>query len=442
MRKYENVECISENREPQRSYYIPETGYTVLNGKWKFKFFEYDFEDSYIQKEWEEIVVPSCWEMCGYSNPNYANAAYPHPVNPPYLPTRNPMGIYERTFEIEDINRDTYIVFEGVSSCLELYINSEYVGFSQGSHLQAEFDISKYVNKGTNTVLVKVRKWCAGSYLEDQDSFRFHGIFRDVYILSRPKGHIKDIKITTQDNCIQVNFDGSANIQLFDADKTLLSEAQAENTARFTVESPIMWNAEKPYLYELVFTYKDEVIRQKIGFVKYEISEKYVFMVNGVPVKIKGVNHHDTHPEKGWTMSDEDIRKDLLLMKKLNINAIRTSHYPPTPKFLDMCDELGFYVMLETDLEIHGFNFRNAGGAWFDCVGNTEWLCENPEWKEAFLDRIIRAYHRDKNHPSIYSWSTGNESGHGENHYEMLKWLRKQDTKRLLHSEDASRLAD
>ena len=442
MRKYENIECISENREAQRSYYIPESGYVLLNGEWKFKFFEYDFEESYKEKEWERISVPSCWELSGYDNPNYANVAYPHPVNPPYIPTKNPMGVYERTFEIDDIERDIYIIFEGVASCLELYINNIYVGFSQGPHLQAEFDIGKFVKKGTNTVCVKVRKWCVGSYLEDQDFFRFHGIFRDVYILSRPKGHIKDIKITTEDNRIQINFDGSANIQLFDADKIPLSNVQAEKTAEFRVETPILWNAEKPYLYELVFTYKDEVIRQKIGFVKYEISEKGEFLVNGVPVKIKGVNHHDTHPEKGWTMSDEDIRKDLLLMKKLNINAIRTSHYPPTPKFLEMCDELGFYVMLETDLEIHGFINRLAGGTGFDCVENDEWPCSNPIWKDAFLDRMTRAYHRDKNHTSIFAWSVGNESGHGENHHEMLKWLRTQDTKRLLHSEDASRMAD
>ena len=442
MRKYERYDCLSEMREPQRAYYIPENGCTSLNGEWDFKFYEYDFEEAYVKKGWNKVSVPSCWELCGYENPNYANVAYPHPVNPPYVPNKNPMGVYKRDFEIGDAEREIYIVFEGVSSCLELYINGEYAGFSQGSHLQSEFNISKYVKKGSNTLLVKVRKWCLGSYLEDQDFFRFHGIFRDVYLLSRPKGHIKDINIVTDENIIKIDFEGKAEIQLYDADSKQLAKLYAECNAKLTVDAPILWNAEKPYLYELVFIYKDEVIKQKIGFVKYSISDRGEFLVNGVPVKIKGVNHHDTHPEKGWTMSADDLLRDLLLMKELNINSIRTSHYPPTPVFLEMCDELGFYVMLETDLETHGFCNRNAGGNGFDCIDNPEWPCCDTRWKDAFMDRILRAYHRDKNHASIYAWSVGNESGHGENHYEMLKWLKRKDTRRLCHCEDASRLAD
>lgn len=440
MRKYEKIDCISENREFQRAYYMPNDCLS-LNGEWDFKFYESDCEENYLEKKWNKIPVPSCWELFGYEKPNYANVAYPHPVNPPYVPVKNPMGVYERKFEITDTARDTYIVFEGVSSCLELYINGKYVGYSQGSHLQAEFDISAFVVLGENTVTVKVRKWCSGSYLEDQDFFRFHGIFRDVYLLSRPKGHIVDIKIITENNLIKINFEGSANIKLYD-DKTLIDEQNAKNYIEFVVENPTLWNAEKPYLYELVFTYKDEIIKQKIGFVTYGISDKNEFLVNGVSVKLKGVNHHDTDAEKGWTMTEEDIRKDLVLMKKLNINTIRTSHYPPTPRFLELCDEMGFYVMLETDLEEHGFFNREAGGNGYDCVDNQVWLCNNPAWKEAFKDRQIRAYHRDKNHTSIFSWSTGNESGFGVNQIEMLKWLKNEDKKRLLHCEDASMEAD
>lgn len=433
---------ISENRMPQRAYYIPNNKIS-LNGEWLFKYYNADFEEDYIEKEWDKIIVPSCWEMMGYGNPNYANVAYPHPVDPPYMPVENPMGVYERIVKIEDVDRNTYIVFEGVSSCLELYVNEEYVGYSQGSHLQSEFDITGFVKKGENKICVKVRKWCAGSYLEDQDFFRFHGIFRDVYILSRPEGHIKDIKISTEDNCIKIDFEGEANIKLYDSDKTLLSESNASKYSQILVESPIQWNAEKPYLYELVFTYKDEIIRQKIGFVDYTIGDRGEFLVNGVAVKIKGVNHHDSTPDKGWTMSDSDIMQDLLLMKKLNINAIRTSHYPPSPQFLDMCDELGFYVMLETDLEEHGFYSRYANAPdEGDCLDNPEWPCNNPEWKDAFMDRIVRAYHRDKNHSCIYSWSTGNESGHGVNHIEMIDYLRNTDSKRLVHCEDASRMDD
>ena len=431
---------ISENRMPQRAYYVPNNSIS-LNGEWNFKFYDADFEENYIEKEWDKIPVPSCWELFGYENPNYANVAYPHPVNPPFVPAKNPMGVYERKFEITDTERDTYIVFEGVSSCLELYINGEYVGYSQGSHLQAEFDISDFVVLGENTILVKVRKWCSGSYLEDQDFFRFHGIFRDVYLLSRPKGHIGDIKIITENNFIKIDFDGSANIKLFDKE-TLIAEENAEKYAEFAVENPVFWNAEKPYLYELVFTYKDEIIKQKIGFVTYGVSGKNEFLVNGVPVKLKGVNHHDTDAKKGWTMTEEDIKRDLALMKKLNINTIRTSHYPPTPKFLELCDEMGFYVMLETDLEEHGFAQRIPGTYGYDCADNPIWLCNNPDWKDAFIDRQIRAYHRDKNHTSIFAWSTGNENGFGINQIEMLKWLKNEDKGRLLHCEDASMEAD
>jgi len=441
MRRYENLLQIQENREPQRAYYIPENhgAYTLLNGEWNFKYYKRDFDQEEMQVQWEKITVPSCWQLCGYENPNYANMCYPYPVDPPYVPGENPMGVYMRKFEVKDTERKHYIVFEGVSSCLELYINDEYVGYSQGSHLQAEFDISGYVKLGENTVTAKVRKWCSGSYLEDQDFFRFNGIFRDVYLLSRPAGHIKDIKITTEENNICVAFDGEADITLKDGER-ILAEKSAKGEASFTVENPTLWNAEKPYLYTLVFKYMDEVITQKVGFVKYEIGPDCDFLVNGVSVKLKGVNHHDTHPENGWCMTEEDIKEDLLLMKKLNINAIRTSHYPPHPKFLNMCDELGFYVMLETDLETHGFTSREASVWGYDSVDNDIWPCNRPEWRESYVERMERAYNRDKNHPSIYSWSTGNESSHGDNHYEMIKYIKSVDSMRLVHCEDASRV--
>ena len=441
MRRYEDLGFISENRQPQRSYYIPKDGCTLLNGEWDFKFYDCDFEESYEEKEWDKIQVPSCWQLKGYENPNYANVAYPFPYDPPYVPTHNPMGVYRREFDVEDTKRDTYIVFEGVSSCLELFINDKYVGYSQGSHLQAEFDITEYVNAGKNTLIAKVRKWCSGSYLEDQDFFRFNGIFRDVYLLSRPKGHIKDIHITTDENVINVEFGGSAEVSLIDGGK-VIQKKHGENFVSFEVENPVLWNAEKPYLYEIRFEYMGETILQKVGFVSYSIGENYEFLVNGTEVKLKGVNHHDTHPQNGWVMTDEEIKNDLLLMKKLNINTIRTSHYPPTPKFLELCDELGFYVMLETDLECHGIVNREAGGCGYDCIDNPEWVCVNPKWENSFVDRMERAYQRDKNHCSIFSWSTGNESGHGPNHISMIKWLRTLNDGRLIHCEDASRKGD
>lgn len=444
MRRYEDLNKISENRLEQRSYYIPENGQIMLNGVWDFKFYSRDYEEDLIEKEWDKIDVPSCWQLKGYENPNYANVAYPHLYDPPFVPSENPMGVYSREFEIKDTSRNTYIVFEGVSSCLELYINERFVGYSQGSHLQAEFDITDFVKEGKNNITAKVFKWCSGSYIEDQDFFRFNGIFRDVYLLSRPKGHIKDIDITTEDNNINIIFDGQAEITLLDADKNVLSKVETKGEAAFTVSNPVKWNPEKPYLYELIFKYEDEVISQKIGFVTYEIGKDYEFLVNGTEVKLKGVNHHDTHPENGWCMTDEEIRKDLMLMKELNINSVRTSHYPPSPKFLDLCDELGLLVMLETDLEQHGAFLRNVGDTLgYDFIQDPQgWLCERPEWKASFVERMERAYQRDKNHTCIFSWSTGNESGHGDNHLAMIEYIRANDKKRLIHCEDATRASE
>ncbi|MBR4949450.1 MAG: glycoside hydrolase family 2 [Clostridia bacterium] len=441
MRKYENPNLLSENKEKQRSYYIPKGSKTDLNGTWDFKFFERDFDEEILEKTWNKITVPSCWQLYGYENPNYSNVAYPFPYDPPYVPSENPMGIYKRDFEISDISREIYVIFEGVSSWFEVFINENYVGFSGGSHLQSEFNISKYIKEGKNEITVKVRKWSFGSYLEDQDFFRFNGIFRDVYLLSRPKGHIKDIKIKTEENNIFIDFEGEGEITLFDKDN-IIEKKYAKNSAVFTLENPVLWNAEKPYLYSLEFCYEGEKILQKVGFVTYKIGENFEFLVNGVEVKLKGVNHHDTHPENGWCMTREEIEKDLLLMKKLNINTVRTSHYPPHPEFLNICDEIGLYVMLETDLETHGICYRKAGGTNYDCLENDIWLCENDEWKEAFIERMARAYNRDKNHPSIFSFSTGNESGHGKNHVEMINYLRENDPSRLVHCENASRMSE
>ncbi len=442
MRFYEDLSHISENRMPQRAYYIPENkgACTLLNGEWNFKYYDADFKEEKVIENWDKIPVPSCWQLYGYEDPNYSNIWYPYPNDAPYVPDINPMGIYMREFEVVNTDNCTYIVFEGVSSNLELYINDKYVGYSQGSHLQAEFDITNFVKKGTNKILAKVRKWCSGSYLEDQDFFRFNGIFRDVYLLSRPAGHIRDIKITTEANKILVDFEGSARVYLYDGEE-LIGECDADKKAEFIVENPVKWNAEKPYLYDLVFEYKDEVISRSAGFVEYSVNDESAFCVNGVPVKLKGVNHHDTHPSRGWYMTDDDMMYDLLQMKKLNINTVRTSHYPPHPKFLDMCDELGFYVMLETDLETHGFVFRTpTQESGYDMVEFPDmWIGNKPEWEESYLERMERAYERDKNHTCIFSWSTGNESGHCEHHYSMIKYLKSVDSKRLVHAEDASR---
>jgi len=444
MRKYENPEFLSENRLSQRSYYIPENegAYIDLNGRWDFSFYKRDFDEK--PHKTGTIDVPSCWQCRGYEKPYYTNVTYPFPVNPPYVPNENPMGVYKRTFEIDDTSKRYYIVFEGVDSCLELYINGKYVGYSEGSRLQAEFDITDFVKEGTNTIEAKVRKWCSGSYLEDQDCFRYNGIFRDVYILKRPKNHITDVDIRTTENSVIAKFSGKALCTLFDADDKVILSVEAENKAEINVDNPIQWNAEKPYLYRLQIESEGEVINFDVGFVTYGINERAAFTVNGTEVKLKGINHHDTHPQNGYTMTDVEIMLDLELMKELNINCIRTSHYPPTPKFLQYCNRMGFYVMLETDIEIHGFTARYPAGGYdsYDCLkGNPEWIGNRAEWKNAYIERMERAYNRDKNNPCIFSWSTGNESGHCENNYEMIKWLRNTDDRRIIHCEDASRTA-
>lgn len=444
MLKYENPEFLQENRLRQRAYYIPENdgAYISLNGIWDFSFYERDFDD--MPQSEGTIDVPSCWQCRGYEKPYYTNVTYPFPVNPPYIPNENPMGVYKRSFEIEETDKKYYIVFEGVDSCLELYINDQYAGYSEGSRLQAEFDISDLVKKGENSIIVKVRKWCSGSYLEDQDCFRYNGIFRDVYILKRPHKHIKDVDIRTIDDMVVAEFEGQAVCTLFDGNDNIIANIEAENKAEIKVDNPTLWNAEKPYLYRLQLECEGEVINFDVGFVTYGLNDRAAFTVNGTEVKLKGINHHDTHPQNGYTMTDDEIMRDLMLMKDLNINCIRTAHYPPTPKFLQYCNRLGFYVMLETDIEIHGFTARYPAGGYdsYDCLkGNPEWIGNRPEWKDAYIERMDRAYNRDKNNPCIFSWSTGNESGHCENNYEMIKWLREKDKRRIIHCEDASRTA-
>ena len=444
MRFYENPKKTSENRLPQRAYYIPENqgAYTLLNGDWRFHYYSRDIDLEEAITQWDTIDVPSCWQSRGYENPNYTNQKYPFPVDLPFVPDDNPCAVYQREFTVENPENKTYIVFEGIASAGAVYVNGRYVGFTTGNHLQAEFDITDFVRLGENTLRVIVYKWACTTYLEDQDCFRFNGIFRDVYLLSRPQGHIVDIAITTKENQIFVKFNGQATLTLLDGE-TVLSQQFAENTAVFTIENPKYWNAEEPYLYTLRLERLGEVITQKVGLRSIAIDEAGRLLVNGVSVKLKGVNRHDTHPTNGWTMTDQDLLAELRLMKQLHINCIRTSHYPPTPKYLDLCDELGFYVVLETDLETHGFYKRFGHGEkdpGYD-MESTDWPCRRPEWEKEHVERMERALERDKNHASIIMWSIGNECGFGENHKSMVNYLRSRDPSRLVHNECASRHA-
>ncbi|MDD6237729.1 MAG: glycoside hydrolase family 2 TIM barrel-domain containing protein [Clostridiales bacterium] len=444
MRIYEDVNKTSENRLTTRSYYIPygKSKHQLLNGFWRFRYFARDIDADDVISEWDIIPVPSCWEILGYENPNYTNINYPHPCDPPYVPDDNPCGIYEREFCLDHLWGKIYFVLEGVSSCAFITVNGSYVGFTQGSHLQAEFDITPFVCEGENTIRVKVLKWCCGSYLEDQDFFRFHGIFRDCYLLQRPYDHIVDVKVSTSENNILVDVGKEASISLYDAEGRLLAERYGVAYAKFQVNDPHLWNAEKPYLYTLKIERDGEMIKQHVGFRSIRISERGELLINGVSVKLHGVNHHDTDKYHGWCQTDDELKRDLTLMKQLNINCIRTSHYPPTPYFMNLCDEMGFYVVLENDLETHGMLRRYANVDYRFDVESSDWPCSDPAWKNEFIERMQRAVLLNRNHTSIIMWSTGNESGYGQNHEAMIAWLRTLHDNRLIHCEDASRKGD
>ena len=439
MRIYENPLKTSENRVAPRSYYIPSgvSEYTLLNGEWDFAYFDNYLDIPEKIEKWDKIPVPSCWQLHGYENPNYTNINYPYPVDPPYVPDDNPCGVYKRTFEINNTAGKHYFVFEGVASCAFLYINDKYVGFTQGSHLQAEFDITDYIVSGTNTVTVNVLKWCCGSYLEDQDFFRFNGIFRDCYLLNRPENHITDVEIIPNDKEFNIKIEGNANIRIFDGENKLC-DSSFENNFTYAPENPVLWNAEKPYLYKIELERDGEIITFMQGLRKIEISDKFQLLINGVSVKLHGINHHDTSKYRGWCQSDDELLADLKLMKDLNINCVRTSHYPPTPKFLQMCDQLGFYVVLETDIETHGFVRRLARVSYAYDVYDNIWPTSNLEWQKEHVERMQRAVETFKNNASVIMWSTSNESGFGINHRAMIKWTKERDNSRLVHSCEAS----
>ncbi len=427
MRKYEDLSKIHENALPPRAHYIPydslekalkgdkssSSYYTLLNGEWDFRYYERDIDSPETITEWNKVKVPSCWQMTGYEKPYYTNTKYPYPIDPPYVPNDNPVGVYRR-FVIVDkktADRENYLVFEGVASCVELFVNGKYIGFSSVSHCTSEFKVD--LCEGENEIIAKVYKRCAGSYLEDQDFFRNNGIFRDVYLLSRNKGHLFDIHIGYDDKNINCNY----NYKLYDSEGNI-----AEDGKR------ILWNAEKPYLYTLIIKEAGEYIPIKIGFRTQSVSKLGELLINGMPVKLKGINHHDTHPTDGYVISTDFIRSELLKMKELNINCIRTSHYPPSPAFMELCDELGFYVIDEADNESHGFMYTSG-----------PWPCSIPEWRDAHIDRAARLFERDKNHTSVIIWSLGNEANCGENTVKMSEYIKSHDTKmgynRLIHYE-------
>ncbi len=444
MRVYESFEKFSENRQPQRAYYIPYESlekalkgdrrqsayYASLNGIWNFAFFERDIDVPEIITDWDKVPVPSCWQTFGYEKPGYTNLCYPHPVDPPYVPDDNPCGVYQREFSINAqwAKKKLYVVFEGVGSCMFLYVNGKYVGFTQASRLQAEFDITDYCTEGKNIITAKVLKWCVGSYMEDQDCFRYSGIFRDVYLLSREHNHITDVEIKADDKTITVS---KENYEIYD------NGVLVKN-----LDNPVLWNAEHPHLYTVVVKGATEHIPFLVGMRRVELSAEGELLINGVPVIIKGVNHHDTHPKNGYCLTDDEWLNDLKLMKKLNMNTVRTSHYPPTPEFLNACERLGLYVIDEVDIETHGFISRYAGQKYYFDVENDIWPASDARFTPMFMERLERTIERDKNFNCIIMWSMQNESGYSFNQEKMIDWTRQRDNSRLIHCEDASRKGD
>ena len=385
-RYYEDLSVLHENTMPARAYYVPASKrmdnlvehreesdrMQLLNGTWKFQYYNsiYDIQESFFEKDYDtenfdEIQVPSVWQMAGYDTHQYTNIRYPFPFDPPYVPQDIPCGAYAHTFDYhKDENAPkAFLNFEGVDSCFYVWVNGSYVGYSQVSHMTSEFDITDLLQDGKNTIAVLVMKWCDGSYLEDQDKFRMSGIFRDVYILKRPEQAISDYHIKTKIEDmlakieLDVKFYSPANVKISIEDKNgavvAVGRITEEGTAVLEIASPELWNTENPYLYKLILETENEVIVDHIALRKIEIKDQIIYL-NGQKIKFRGVNRHDSDPVTGFTISVEQITTDLTLMKQHNFNAIRSSHYPNAPFFYEMCDKYGFMVIDEADIEAHG----------------------------------------------------------------------------------------
>ena len=431
--------------------------FQLLNGEWKFQYYNsiYDITESFYEKGYDvsgfdQVTVPGVWQMDGYDTHQYTNIRYPFPFDPPYVPQDIPCGAYVHNFEYyrEKKASKAFLNFEGVDSCFYVWVNGAYAGYSQVPHATSEFDVTDLLNEGENTLAVLVLKWCDGSYLEDQDKFRMSGIFRDVYLLKRPEKTIRDYYITTdveKDRVVvklDMHFAEPVETKVTIEDKygavVARGETAENGVLELTVLNPVLWNAENPYLYQVILTMPDEVIVDRIGFRTIEIKDKVVYF-NGEKIKFRGVNRHDSDPETGFVIDIQQIKKDLMLMKQHNFNAIRSSHYPNAPYFYQMCDEYGFMVIDEADIEAHGpfmlyrkeDTDQNRFHRW------NEKIADDPAWEKAIVDRVQLMVQRDKNRPSIVMWSMGNESAYGCNFEKALAWTKKFDPDRITQYESA-----
>ena len=470
-RYYENLSILHENTMPARAYYIPASRrmdnlvehreesdrMQLLNETWKFQYFNsiYDIQDSFFEKNYDtenfdEIQVPSVWQMAGYDTHQYTNIRYPFPFDPPYVPQDIPCGAYVHTFEYSRDEKapKSFLNFEGVDSCFYVWINGSYIGYSQVSHMTSEFDVTDVLQDGTNTVAVLVMKWCDGSYLEDQDKFRMSGIFRDVYILKRPKQAISDYHIKTRIEDmlakveIEMKFYSPLNVKISIEDRNgavvALGSIAEEGTAVLEIASPELWNTENPYLYKLILETENEVIVDHIALRKIEIKDQVIYL-NGQKIKFRGVNRHDSDPVTGFTINPEQITTDLTLMKQHNFNAIRSSHYPNAPFFYEMCDKYGFMVIDEADIEAHGpfMIYRKEDTDYNRFKRWNEKIADDPIWEEAIVDRVKLMVERDKNRFCIVMWSMGNESAYGCNFEKALEWTKNFDSDRITQYESA-----
>ena len=470
-RYYENLSVLHENTMPARAYYIPASKrmdnlvehreesdrMQLLNGTWKFQYFNsiYDVQEPFFEKDYDtenfdEIQVPSVWQMAGYDTHQYTNIRYPFPFDPPYVPQDIPCGTYAHTFVYhKDENAPkAFLNFEGVDSCFYVWINGSYVGYSQVSHMTSEFDITDLLRDGENSIAVLVMKWCDGSYLEDQDKFRMSGIFRDVYILKRPKQAISDYHIKTRIEDmlakveIEMKFYSPLNVKISIEDRNgavvALGSIAEEGTAVLEIASPELWNTENPYLYKLILETENEVIVDHIALRKIEIKDQVIYL-NGQKIKFRGVNRHDSDPVTGFTINLEQITTDLTLMKQHNFNAIRSSHYPNAPFFYEMCDKYGFMVIDEADIEAHGpfMIYRKEDTDYNRFKRWNEKIADDPVWEEAIVDRVKLMVERDKNRFCIVMWSMGNESAYGCNFEKALEWTKNFDPDRITQYESA-----
>lgn len=470
-RYYENLTVLHDNTMPARAYYIPASvrmedlvehrehsdRFQLLNGQWNFKYYEsiYDVIEPFYEKGhdlsgFDSISVPSVWQMEGYDTHQYTNIRYPFPFDPPYVPQNIPCGTYVHQFNYQKVENapKAFLTFEGVDSCFYVWLNGIYVGYSQVSHAASEFDVTSLLQEGENTLAVLVAKWCDGSYLEDQDKFRMSGIFRDVYLLKRPEKAVKDYfirtKIRADDAIMQMDLSFYApittKIKVENREGQCVADAviSEDGQVELEVKNPVLWNTENPYLYTVILETPDEVIVDRIGFRTIEIKDKVLYF-NGQKIKFRGVNRHDSDPETGAVISIDQMKKDLMLMKQHNFNAIRSSHYPNAPYFYQLCDQYGFMVIDEADLEAHGpfMIYRKEDTEENRFQRWNEKIADDPSWEGAITDRVQLMVQREKNRTSIVMWSMGNESAYGCNFEKALSWTKQFDPSRITQYESA-----